>query len=81
MKKVWRAIRDFFTRDYLFDVCLNDFHFITIEVWPIAFSLLQCKDGNSLLGYFSYYEFVDRSMKYVIQIAYREYVINDKVQK
>lgn len=80
MKKVWYAIKDFFIRDFLFDICLNDFHFFSIEVWPFAFSIFQTRAGWAFLGYFKYYEFVDRSWKYVIQIAYHEFVINGKVQ-
>jgi hypothetical protein len=75
------AVKRFFSETRTLDFRINSIHIFVIDICPFAFSIFQFENGRSLVGYFSYYEFVDHSWKYVIQIAYKEIVINDKKEK
>lgn len=78
MKNVWYAIKNFLTKNHELVISIDYFYIFSIAVNQFAFSILMNQKGFAMFGFFWYYESVDNRNKYVIQIAWKEIIINGR---
>ena len=81
MKKIFRSVKKYFNHNHDIAFSYDDFYLFEFEINPFSFSICMLKNGRSLIGYFDYYEFVERRRKYIIQLAFCEITVNGKVSK